>query len=126
MHLRAYDKTHRPRVRPATDIVERPEGILVLVNLPGVSREDLSVEADRRQLTIRALSRCGCDGHGRENETILALEFVDVEYEMRIALTEAQDSENIRASLKNGVLSIMLPRSRVSGPRAVPVDMEED
>lgn len=126
MHLRAYDKTHRPRVRPATDIVERPDGILILVNLPGVAREDLLVEADRKHLSIRSQSRCGYAGSVPAGESILALEFVDVEYEMRIALGESQDSEHIRASLKNGVLSLMLPRSRARGPRAVPVEVEED
>lgn len=71
MHLRAYDKTHRPRVRPTMDILDRPDGVLVLVNLPGVAREDLIVEADRKKLSIQGLSRCGRDG-----QTVLALEFV--------------------------------------------------
>lgn len=124
MHLRAYDKTHRPRVRPATDIVERPDGIFVQVSLPGVAREDLSVEADHRQLSIRGISRCGgCD---RAGETVLALEFVDVEYQMRIALSPVQDCEAIRAHLKNGVLSVLLPRRRLSGLHTVPVSVEED
>lgn len=126
MHLRAYDKTHRPCVRPATDIVERPDGIFVLVNLPGVAREDLTVEADHRHLSIRAISRCGRSGLAPDGETILALEFVDVEYEMRIALSSAQDSEAIQAHLKNGVLSVLLPRRRAHGPHTVPVSVEED
>ena len=104
MHLRAYDKTHRPRVRPATDIVERPDGIFVLVNLPGVAREDLTVEADHRQLSIRGISRYDRSDRAPGGEAVLALEFVEVEYEMRIALSSAQDSETIRAHLKNAAM----------------------
>lgn len=130
MHLPAYDRTHLPRVRPTTDILERPDGVLVLVNMPGVSRDALTVMAHRRELFIRGLSGCGCTGrrpdaeHG--GETILALEFVDVEYELRIALSDAQDSENVRATLKNGVLSVFLPRGRTSGPRSIPIEIEAD
>ena len=125
MHLRAYDKTHRPRVRPATDIVERPDGIFVLVNLPGVAREDLTVEADHRQLSIRGISRYDRSDRAPGGEAVLALEFVEVEYEMRIALSSAQDSETIRAHLKNGVLSVLLPRRRAHGPHTVPINVEE-
>lgn len=59
-------------------------------------------------------------------EAVLALEFVEVEYEMRIALSSAQDSETIRAHLKNGVLSVLLPRRRAHGPHTVPINVEED
>lgn len=126
MNFHAYDHTHRPRVRPATDILEQPDGILVRVNIPGVPPEDLTVEADHNELSIRGVSSCGGDGrrhpHGEEGKNILALEFVDVEYGVRIALSEILESEAIRATLHNGVLSVFLPRRQRRGPRSIPVE----
>lgn len=115
---------HRQRVRPATDIVERPEGILVLVNLPGVAPENLSVTVDHHCLCVRS-ARPG-SGDGTNGQSVLALEFVDREYEIKITLPPAQDLENIEARLKDGVLSLLLPRRRSRGPRVIPVAVDDD
>lgn len=126
MDFHARNHTPRPRVRPATDILEQKDGILVRVNIPGVPPEALTVEADCNELAIRGVSRCGCDGRNGSSDTkgenILALEFVDVEYGVRIALSEILQSEAIRATLHNGVLSVFLPRRQPCGPRTIPVE----
>ena len=127
---RSCGPLHRRRIRPATDIVERPDGILLLINLPGVNPENLSVEADHRYLCVRSLpSRGGPDGGSGLSPaggSVLALEFVNREYEIRVALSSAQDIEHIAARLKDGVLSVLLPRRRVAGPRMIPVITDED
>ncbi|MCH5276461.1 MAG: Hsp20/alpha crystallin family protein [Desulfovibrionaceae bacterium] len=121
---RAQNPVQRCRIRPAADIVERPDGILALVNLPGVAPEDLLVETDHRHLCIWGARRgSGCDPRGA---SVLALEFVNREYEIKIALSPAQDIENIAARLRNGVLSVLLPRRRAPVPRAIPVSADED
>lgn len=126
---RAYAPVHGRRIRPATDIVERPDGIVALVNLPGVAPGDVAVEADHRYLYVRSACRRGDPwdgGPGPGGASVLALEFVHREHEIKIALSPAQDVGNIEARLKDGVLSVLLPRRRAPETRVIPVAVDED
>lgn len=78
--------------RPPLDVFEGDEGLLLLVDLPGVAREALSLELDSDQLTLSGIR---ADGVG-----------------LRRILTLSDDLERsgIEAQLEHGVLRVRLPR----------------
>lgn len=98
------------------DIYEDPDALVVLADLPGVTREGLSVQVEQGVLTIEG--RVARDTPGR----ILRREFTFVPFFRQFRITEAIDTARIRAALKNGVLRLELPKAEAAKPRRVPVE----
>ena len=101
---------------PPVDIYEDQQGLVVLADLPGVTREGLSVQVEQGILTIDA--RVERDTPGRR----LRREFSFVPFYRQFRIAEAIDSGKIRASLRNGVLRLELPRVEAAKPRRIPLD----
>lgn len=101
---------------PPVDIYEDQQGLVVLADLPGVTREGLSVQVEQGILTIDA--RVERDTPGR----LLRREFSFVPFYRQFRIAEAIDSGKIRASLRNGVLRLELPRVEAAKPRRIPLD----
>jgi HSP20 family molecular chaperone IbpA len=102
---------------PAVDIFENAQGITVQAELPGVSRERLSIQADRNNLVI-------------EGDAVIDLPagmeaiYADVQatrYRRSFALSGELDTERIEASLKDGVLTLTIPKRAEFRPRKVEV-----
>jgi HSP20 family molecular chaperone IbpA len=113
---RAEEKT-LPRVSPATDIVEREDGFHVFMDIPGVRREDLKIDIHENELVVsgRALA------HGGEKESYLEVQFGPGEYMRSVSLSDLIDRERIAAVLKDGVLSLHLPKLEKLSPRRIPI-----
>ncbi|AFA38507.1 Molecular chaperone (small heat shock protein) [Pyrobaculum oguniense TE7] len=81
-------------IDPLTDIVEEDDKIKVVVDMPGVEKEDIKlyVSEDGRTLTI--------DAKGKDRK-----------YHKEIRLPAAVDPSKAKASYKNGVLSVELEKA---------------
>ncbi|ABP51210.1 MAG: Hsp20/alpha crystallin family protein [Pyrobaculum arsenaticum] len=81
-------------IDPLTDIVEEDDKIKVVVDMPGVEKEDIKlyVSEDGRTLTI--------DAKGKDRK-----------YHKEIRLPAAVDPSKAKASYKNGVLSVELEKT---------------
>jgi HSP20 family molecular chaperone IbpA len=101
---------------PPVDIYEDKQGLVVLADLPGVTREGLSVQVEQGILTIDA--RVERDTPGR----LLRREFSFVPFYRQFQIAEAIDSGKIRANLRNGVLRLELPRAEAAKPRRIPLE----
>jgi len=103
-------------VTPLTDIYEEENGLHVVVDLPGVEKSGLKLAVENDILTI--------EGHvnAASNDTsYLVREFEPTNYFRQFELSESVDREKINAELKNGVLSIFLPRAEALKPRTIDV-----
>ena len=104
--------TDKPRqnglavVRPTTDVVEREDGYYLYLNLPGVEKHAVEVESQGRDLVIDAVTSYGIT----KNERLHNLEFTDVRYQARFTLMEDIERSGISAELRNGVLTVIMPR----------------
>jgi Molecular chaperone (small heat shock protein) len=106
-----------PRVSPATDILEREDGFYVYMDIPGVRREDLKIDVNENELLVTGRAgQCIAD-----KETFLEVQFGPGEYVRAVSLSDLVDRERIKASLKDGVLVIHLPRLEKAAPRRIPV-----
>lgn len=104
-------------VTPPVDIYETAQGLVVKADLPGVAKEDLDLRVENSQLTIR----------GRANHAVrgepLYREYELVHFFRQFELTDSVDQEKISADLKNGVLTLSLPKAEEAKPRRIEVQV---
>jgi HSP20 family molecular chaperone IbpA len=101
---------------PRCDIVETDEELILFADLPGVRPEDLDVRLENGQLEIYA--RCATR---HEVERYLACEYGVGDYHRAFTISEAIDANNIVAELKNGVLTVHLPKSEAVKPKRIAI-----
>lgn len=106
-----------PLVRPATDIIEREDGFHIFMDLPGVRKEDLTIDLNENELKVS-----GKAVHpAQAKAAALNVEFVSGEYSRTFTLSDAVDREKIKANMKNGVLELYLPKAEKSQPKRIEI-----
>lgn len=96
---------------PPVDIYETDDHYILNAELPGVTREDIHVEVSGSDLTIRGERRA--DALCAE-ENYYRLEGIRGEFRRTFSLPELIDGAHIRASLKDGVLNLAIPKASKS------------
>jgi len=107
----------RTTLRPRVDIHESEQEYRVRVDLPGVQKDDLSVEVEKGNLVLRAQREATED-----SLTPIRVERrQSVTYVRSFSLGDDVDADNISAELKDGVLTVSLPKQEKSLPRRIQV-----
>jgi len=101
---------------PRFDVKETEEALLVSADLPGIPEENVSVTLDNQVLTIKG-ERSQEDK--KEGETFYIFERAYGSFERAFRLPEHADGNNISASLKNGVLELVIPKRAESKPKKI-------
>jgi len=104
-------------VTPPVDIYDLPDGLVVMADVPGVTPERLDVRVDNNVLTIRARTE-----HAPTAEPTYR-EYQLVNYFRQFELSDKVDQDHIGAELKNGVLTLNLPKSEEAKPRKIAVSI---
>ncbi len=93
--------------RPHLDATETDEAFKVSVELPGVDEKDVSVELTNGVLTIKGERKAETEGANHWfSERFYG------RFERRIALNDdVIDPDKVTASFKNGVLTVVLPKT---------------
>jgi HSP20 family protein len=104
-------------VLPAVDVYEDDSGITLLADMPGVPREQLELKVEGDALSIEG---------GVRPLTPEGLEPVYAEvrvprYRRTFTLSRELDSARIDASLKDGVLTLRIPKQAYAQPRRIEV-----
>lgn len=103
--------------RPLTDIHESDGTVLLSVEMPGVAADGVEVELENRILTIRGRTRrTAPEGYHR-----VYAEYEEGDYERAFTLSDEIDREAIKASMRNGVLTLELPKAAEAKPRHIEV-----
>ena len=105
----------RPVFLPPADIYETKDSIVVLAEMPGVSPEGVDISLERRVLTIRGHSAAN-DHSGYQR---VYNEFADGDYERVFTLSEYIDRDRIEATLKDGLLQLVLPKAEAAKARRI-------
>jgi HSP20 family protein len=111
------DQRALPRIRPATDILEREDGFHIFMDMPGVSKDDLHIDLNENELTIRAENKVD----SKEGAKDLHMEFGGVEYFRNFTISDVVDREKINASFKNGVLELYMPKAEKAKPKRIEI-----
>lgn len=100
---------------PDVDIFVNDEEILLVADLPGVSRENLSINIDNNTLSIEGSFAATFQGTPQRQE------FGSVEYQRSFTLPKGLDVERARAELRHGILRLHLPKSAAGKPTQIRV-----
>ena len=104
-------------VQPAVDVFEDEAGITLLADMPGVPRERLEIRVEGDALLIEG---------SVQPATPEGLEAVYAElrvprYRRSFTLSRELDSAKIDASIKDGVLTLRIPKQAHAQPRRIEV-----
>jgi HSP20 family protein len=104
---------------PAVDIHETDEGFVIKAELPGVSKDDVSVDVHQNTLTLR--------GQRKHEAEVKQDKYHRVEraygtFQRSFVLPTMVDQEKGRATFKDGVLELHLPKSETAKPRRIAIN----
>lgn len=103
---------------PAVDIYEDKEAIHVRAELPGVKLDDVKVDVENNILTLRGERRLENDD---KKEGYHRIERFYGSFTRQFMLPRTVDAEHIDAQLKEGVLTVRIPKKAEVKPRAIAV-----
>lgn len=115
---RSGDEIARCEWKPAVDILNTAEGVFIKVDLPGVKKENISVELKDNLMTLKGERTATLPV---ESKKCYRQERCFGTFFRAFTLPERVSPEHIKAVLKDGVLEIHLPRPAEDKPRMVPV-----
>jgi len=104
-----------PTAAPAVDIFENETEILLHADLPGVRKDDITINIDNGRLTLSGMRYISTTG------AVAWKELADVEFRRTFAVPQSIDINSVHAELKDGVLHLHLPKSESAKPRQIEI-----
>ena len=110
---------HRPEfvLRPATDIYEDDDGITLQLDVPGASKDRLTLQVNRDRLDVEADVRIEMP----QNMEAVYADLRSTRYQRTFALSGELETDKVDASLKDGVLTLRIPKRAEIRPRRIEV-----
>ena len=108
---------------PAMDIFEDSRNVIIEIEVPGLSQDDLQVQIDEGRLSV--------EGYKKSERDSSCLNFLCLErqfgvFRRVVQLPKSVDTSSVHASLFDGILRITLPRVSERRGGAVKVPIEHD
>ena len=107
----------QPALTPPVDVAEDANGITLYADLPGVPKENLHLHLETDSLTIEGEVRIDVP---QEMQSSLA-EIGTTRYRRTFTLSRELDGAQATAELKNGVLTLRIPKARHAQPRKIEI-----
>ena len=105
----------REAIAPVVDVYENVDELLLVVDVPGVTSDEIDLQLDRGQLTVLATRRKDALG------SLLAAEYQSCDYLRVFSVPQGIDPSKIDAQVTGGVLRVRLPKSVSAKPRRIEV-----
>jgi HSP20 family protein len=105
---------------PAVDILERKDDIIVIADIPGLDEKSVDITLEKNLLSI----------YGRiepvipEGHRLTASEYGIGDYQRVFTVADTVDRGRIQATVKNGVLRLVLPKAEEVKTRKIEVTGE--
>ncbi|TVQ28773.1 MAG: Hsp20/alpha crystallin family protein [Spirochaetaceae bacterium] len=105
---------------PALDVVEHQDSFSVDVDLPGVDKKDLDISVANNVLTIKGEKRESTESKGK----VYRKETWSGSFQRTISLPRGVDAGKIDARMRDGVLTVTLPKMEEAKPRQIAVSVK--
>jgi len=105
---------------PAVDIYETKESIVLNVELPGVTKEDISLEVKDSTLTIKGEKKLE---KNVKEENFHRMERTYGSFTRAFTLPSTVQQDKVKAKFRDGILEIMLPKAEEAKPKQIKVDV---
>ena len=102
---------------PPADVYEEADGITLQLDIPGVSKDRLNLQANKNTLLIEGNARLDMP----QGMTALYADVRSTLYRRSFVLSDELESEKTEASLKDGVLTVRIPKRAEVKPRRIEV-----
>lgn len=102
---------------PVTDIFETDQALTVVLEMPGVNKESVEVGVENDVLTINGQ----IDFSKYEGLQPLYIEYNIGNYSRSFQISSKIDQDGIKAELKDGVMTLVLPKAEKAKPRRITV-----
>ncbi len=103
---------------PRTDLSETAEAYLIRMDLPGVAKENLDIQFNEGVLTVSGERAAGYEGG---EETVRHVERPHGRFFRSFTLPQTTDPAGIKAEMREGVLTIRIPKQTTHQPRKITV-----
>lgn len=105
---------------PPVDIMERKEDILLIADMPGVDEKSLDITLEKNLLTINGYVEPDIP----DKHKLVYAEYSIGDYQRTFTLSDEIDRDKIQATVKNGVLRLLLPKAEAAKAKKIPVKAE--
>jgi HSP20 family protein len=105
------------RYLPVTDIFETDQILTVILEMPGVDKDSVDVRVENGILSIEG----GVDLSKYQGLTPLYIEYNVGNYARSFQLSSKIEQERITAELKDGIMTLILPKAEKAKPRRIAV-----
>ena len=104
---------------PRSDVVESEKGFSLVMELPGVTAEDVSIEMKENVLEVSGTKRVA---ELEEGQRSAKSERRGGEFTRKFEFASRVDADSITANFKDGLLAISLPKCEKAMPRKIKID----
>jgi len=112
----AESTTGGPMFIPSADIFEDKQSVHLVVDMPGVAKDKLTIDLDNDKLSIY-----GKVAHPSFESRGVYTEYRIGDFSRSFIIPDAIDREKIDATMKDGVLYLTLPKAEHAKPRKIEV-----
>ncbi|HNQ00707.1 MAG TPA: Hsp20/alpha crystallin family protein [Syntrophales bacterium] len=102
---------------PPVDIVESPDAIILTADMPGVDDKNVSVTLEKGVLSVLG----EIEPASVKDRKLAYAEYEIGDYERAFTLSDEIDQDRIEATVKNGILRLVLPKTETARARRIPV-----
>jgi HSP20 family molecular chaperone IbpA len=117
VQTREETRSNERYIRPAVNIIEDEEGLVLTADIPGASKESLDVNVEKGVLTISAPAQHTMPGTSAYREFELA------NYYRQFSIPESLDHEKTHADFVNGILTLRIPKAEVAKPKRIAIQV---
>ncbi|MFI4866811.1 MAG: Hsp20/alpha crystallin family protein [Steroidobacterales bacterium] len=110
-------RTSEPVIHAPVDIFENSDSLMLTADMPGVSKDRLDVRVDGTTLVVQGNVQFDLP----EKAVALHAEVRAAVYRRSFVLSRELDTEKIQANLKDGVLTVQIPKRASLRPRKIEV-----
>ena len=105
---------------PLSDIYETPDNFMIVIDMPGVATENVTIDMRNNELIING----EVSQESYTDEKVIYNEYNIGHYHRHFVLSDAINREKIEARMADGVLNLVLPRAESVKPRRIEVKAE--
>jgi len=115
VQTREETRSKEKYIRPAVNIIETEEGLILTADIPGAAKETLDVNVEKGILTISAPTSHTMPGQPVYQEFELA------NYYRQFSIPESLDHGKAKADFTNGILTLTVPKAEAAKPKRIDV-----
>lgn len=104
---------------PKVDIIDHDNEIEVHAALPGVKKEDLDVTINNQTITIHTTTKE--EKKEEEKGKYFRREITRGEFQRTLSLPDNVDGDNAKASFKDGILKVTIPKTEKSKRKSIEI-----